>query len=385
MKKERDKRSFLSVAHCFDVYNEVRILFFGCHCRFDECGKYRVGDFGTRCKFGVELYAHEEGVIAHFNGFDDTTVGGFAAYHEAAFFKRFEIVRVELVSVAVSFFDDVLICVGFFDFRAVFEGAGVCAEAHRSADSLALFVGKNVDDVTAAFGKLAARCVLDAEYVTGVFDDGDLHAEAYAEIGDFVFTSIFARANHSLDASCAEAARDDDSVHVFEFVGNVLVGDGFAVHPLEIDACFVRSACVLDCFDERNVGIAQRNVFAYYCDSRFYGFDFEICDFLFPLCQIALAVERERFAYCFVQTVTIEHRRCVVEAFYGGARHDGLLVYRAEKRNLFDYLFRRILVRARDHDVGEYAEALEFAHGVLHRFGLKFVRARHIQEQTDVY
>ena len=164
----------MSVAYCFDVYNEVRILFFGCHCRFDECGKYRVGDFGTRCKFGVELYAHEEGVIAHFNGFDDTTVGGFAAYHEAAFFKRFEIVRVELVSVAVSFFDDVLICVGFFDFRAVFEGAGVCAEAHRSADSLALFVGKNVDDVTAAFGKLAARCVLDAEYVTGVFDDGDV-------------------------------------------------------------------------------------------------------------------------------------------------------------------------------------------------------------------
>lgn len=123
-------------------------LFF---CGFDERAENRVGDFGTRGKFGVELYAHKEGVVFDFHGFDDVSVGGRAAYHQTAFFKIGKVVRIELVSVAVAFFDDVLICIRFFDFRAVFEGAGVCAESHSTADFFAFLVGKYVDDVAAAF------------------------------------------------------------------------------------------------------------------------------------------------------------------------------------------------------------------------------------------
>lgn len=333
----------------------------------------------------MELYAHEEGVVFDFHRFDDASVGGLAAYHQTAVFKIGKVVRIELVSVAVAFFDNVLICIRFFDFRAVFECAGVCAESHRSADFFAFLVGKYVDDVTAAFGKLAARRVLDSEYVACVFDDGDLHTEANSEIGDFVFARVLASANHTLDASRAEAARDYDSVRVFEFFCDVFVRESFAVNPFEVYARLVRAACVLDCFDERNVRVAQGNVFTHDCDFRLDGRDFEVGDFFFPLGEVAFVFERKRLAYRLVKSVAIEHCGGVVKAFYGCARYDGVFVDRAEKRNLFDDFFGRFFVRARHDDVGEYAEALQFAHGMLHGFGLKFVRASHIKKQTDVY
>lgn len=162
----------------------------------------------------MELNAHEERMVFDFDRFHDATVGGFAAYHKSAFFKRFEIIGIEFVSVAVSFFYHVAIAVCFFDFRAVFECAGVCAKAHRSADFLAFLVGQNVDDVATAFGKFTAGCVFYAKHVASVFDDGDLHAEADSQIRYFVRARVFAGCNHALNASCAEAAGDDDSVNV---------------------------------------------------------------------------------------------------------------------------------------------------------------------------
>lgn len=208
----------------------------------------------------MELNAHEERMVFDFDRFHDATVGGFAAYHKSAFFKRFEIIGIEFVSVAVSFFYHVAIAVCFFDFRAVFECAGVCAKAHRSADFLAFLVGQNVDDVAAAFGKFTAGCVFYAKHVASVFDDGDLHAEADSQIRYFVRARVFAGCNHALNASCAEAAGDDDSVNVFKFFFDVFVGDGFAVNPFEFDARFVCAARVLDCLDEPTAVLTPQEI-----------------------------------------------------------------------------------------------------------------------------
>lgn len=194
-----------------------------------------------------------------------------------------------------------------------------------------------------------------------------MHTEANSEIGDFVFARVLASANHTLDASRAEAARDYDSVRVFEFFGNVFVRERFAVNPFEVYARLVRAASMLDCFDERNVRVAQGNVFTHDCYFRFDGRYFEVGDFFFPLGEVALVFERESLAYRLVKSVAIEHCGGIVKAFYGCARYDGLFVDRAEKRNLFDDFFGRFFVRARHDYVGEYAEALQFAHGMLHQ------------------
>lgn len=87
---------------------------------FDKGGKYRVGKFGARSKFGVELNADKEGVVANLDCFHNASVGGFAAYDKSAFFKCGKIVGIEFVSMAVSLLYDVLVCIRFFDFRAVF-------------------------------------------------------------------------------------------------------------------------------------------------------------------------------------------------------------------------------------------------------------------------
>ena len=71
----------------------------------------------------MELHADEERVVFHFDGFDYVSVGGRAAYHKTTVFKGFAILVVELVSVAVTFFNEIR-AVRFLDFRSVSDGRG---------------------------------------------------------------------------------------------------------------------------------------------------------------------------------------------------------------------------------------------------------------------
>ena len=55
-------------------------------------------------------------------------------------------------------------------------------------------------------------------YVTGIFDYGELHAQADAQERYVVFTSPFDGADHTLGSSQAEAAGNEDTLRDAEFV-----------------------------------------------------------------------------------------------------------------------------------------------------------------------
>ena len=53
--------------------------------------------------------------------------------------------------------------------------------------------------------------ILPTQYMPCELDHGDLHAEADAEIGDFVRAGILCGDDHALNAAVAEAAGDEDT------------------------------------------------------------------------------------------------------------------------------------------------------------------------------
>ena len=124
-----------------------------------------------------------------------------------------------------------------------------------------------------------------------VFDDGDLHTEANSEIWNFVFTRVFARRYHALDTARSKASGDNNAVHVFECLGNILVRYRLAVNPFEVYADEVCSARVFDCFHERNVRVAQGNVFTHDCDFHLVGSDLHCGDFFLPFREVTFIIE----------------------------------------------------------------------------------------------
>src|SRR5262249_24429153 len=92
------------------------------------------------------------------------------------------------------------------------------AEAHGAAEAFDLFLlGEFADDGEGCgetFGvELGGGSAGEAADVAGELDDGDLEAEADAEVWDGVFAAEAGAGDLALDAALSEATGDDDGVH----------------------------------------------------------------------------------------------------------------------------------------------------------------------------
>ena len=103
------------------------------------------------------------------------------------------------------------LAVGTVHLRVGSNLAGVSAEAERAAlGNLVVLVGQKVDDLVCRCGvKFAGVGVRPAADMARKFDDGNLHAEAYAEIGQVVRAAVVRGRDFALDAAIAEAAGDN--------------------------------------------------------------------------------------------------------------------------------------------------------------------------------
>ena len=110
------------------------------------------------------------------------------------------------------------------------ERGGIGAEAHGAAEIAAFgaafdFVaarpfGEQADDGICAGAEFGGAGVSQVGQVAGAFDDGHLHAEADAEERDAAFAGEAYGGDLAFRAAFAEAAGDEDAVHVLE------AGDG---------------------------------------------------------------------------------------------------------------------------------------------------------------
>ena len=90
------------------------------------------------------------------------------------------------------------------------EDAGLGSETHGAAhlfDSGEL--AEFVDDAVLGGGvEFAGVGIGEAADVAGEFDAGGLHAQADAEVRDFVFAGVADGVQHAFDAALAEASRN---------------------------------------------------------------------------------------------------------------------------------------------------------------------------------
>ena len=83
-------------------------------------------------------------------------------------------------------------------------------------------LGDERDDRIGGVGlKLGAVGVCQARHMAGVFDGGDLHAQANAQVRHFVFTRKTGRANLAFDTALAKTTGHQDRVKARQLLGVV--------------------------------------------------------------------------------------------------------------------------------------------------------------------
>ena len=111
----------------------------------DEVPEQRVGTVGTALELGVELARDEPRVIGQLDDLHQLAVRGLARAHQTCIFEAGTEARVDLVTVAVAFVDQ-LAAVGRGSFRSRRQPAGVGTEAHRAPETVEVLARQDVDD-----------------------------------------------------------------------------------------------------------------------------------------------------------------------------------------------------------------------------------------------
>ena len=161
----------------------------------------------------MELTREEPRMIWQFDGFNQTlTACGYAADDQTSFFQLRHIVVVDLVAVAMTF-ADMFATVDFCGKAAPFEVNFLRTQTHGTAQigrfvtgfyatvcSLP-FVNQGNDRRSAFQVKLGRVRTFQACNIAGVFDQGNLHAQADAQVWYVVFTRIAYGGNFAFHAA----------------------------------------------------------------------------------------------------------------------------------------------------------------------------------------
>ena len=138
------------------------------------------------------------------------------------------------------------------------------AEPHRAAEILdLLLLGEQVDHGMRRLGIHLGRVgAVEPDDVARELRDRDVHAEADAEVGNLPLAGDAAGEDLALPAARAEAAGDEDSVHVLELLRRLLER-----HPLRVDPAHAHRAAlvqprVLQRLVHRQVRVVELHVLA---------------------------------------------------------------------------------------------------------------------------
>ena len=114
--------------------------------------------------------------------------------------------------------------------------------------------------------ELAGVGVVQPADVARKLDAGRLHAQADAEIRNFLLARVADGVQHALDAALAEAARHQDAVVVFELrlviAIAVFASKPFGFDPVQVQLQVVRQRAVHQRFFQRLVGIFVLDILA---------------------------------------------------------------------------------------------------------------------------
>ena len=211
----------------------------------------------------MELHADVEAVFRDLDDFDQCAVRGCAGDGQSCFHKGFAVGVAVFKAVPVPL-GDLLCPIGFLHHGSRIDFAGVGAQTHGTALALHLcLLFHQVDDaVFAIFREFAAVCIRDPQDAAGVLDDGDLHAQANAKVGNVMFSCIAAGQDHALNAADAKAARDQDAVCFAQLLLQRVLRELLGIDPEHLHIGIIFIAAVVEGFPYGQIGVVQANVFS---------------------------------------------------------------------------------------------------------------------------
>mmetsp|Transcript_41611 Transcript_41611/g.97732 ORF Transcript_41611/g.97732 Transcript_41611/m.97732 type:complete len:614 (-) Transcript_41611:2309-4150(-) len=353
-------------------------------CCLDEGLEQRVAAPGCRLELGVELHADEPGVhlARQFDHLGQLLALGDGRNDEAGLLQAVQVVLVGLVAMAVALGDDGAVDVT--SQRAVLDVGALRAQAHGAAEvgvGIALldaavgvlpFVDQRDDGVGRGGVEFGRVGTFQAGHVAGVLNGRDLHAQADAEVGQFVLTGVLGREDLAFHAAFAEAAGHEDGVVLRQFAHG-LGRQRLAVHVLDLHTRMVVDAGVAQRLVERLVRVRQVGVFAAHRDGDLLLGVLDFVDEVVPALQVgALGVELELGADELVQPLLVQHARHLVDGVDVPHRDHAVLGHVREEGDLLAFVVGDAAVGAAQQRVGLDADLAQLLHGVLRGLGLEF-------------
>ena len=206
--------------------------------------------------------------------------------------------------------------------------------------------------------------------MAGKLDERNLHTEADAQIGHFVFAGIAGGGDFAFHAAHAETAGHEDGIEVFQAV-RAFGFDVFAVDIGDAHLGFGVDAGVLQGFAERFVGFGQIHIFAHHGDV--YGV-LRMLDGMHdfaPFGEVGLLdIELELLANGIVDALAVQHFGDFIDAVGIIAADYGALFHVAEQGDFAPLFFRQQPVHTANKHVGLDADFAQFFHRMLS--GLSF-------------
>ena len=303
---------------------------------------------------------------------------------------------VYFVAVAVALVDDFR-AVDAGNLAAGFEPRRQGAEAHGAAEvgvDVALFgfaafvhpfgdeCDHRVGDFVIPFG--AARTG-KAEDVPRVFDDGDLHPQANAEVGDAVFARVLHREDFAFNAAVAEAAGNDDAIDVGK-QACALLREVFRIDVADVHFVAAADARMVERFVERFVGIGQIHIFADHGDGDFL---FEIGDGgfnLLPHGQVGgVRFQVEVAHYRLIHALFVIEQRDFVNVFHVQPGEDRIGGDVGKEGNLAPLVFGNVAVGAANQHIRLNPDGAQFLDTVLRRLGFQLAGGGDIRQERQVH
>ena len=255
--------------------------------RADELAEERRRARRPRLELRVELARDEPRVVGQLDDLDQPPLLERARDDEARVDELLAVLVVDLVAVAVALVDDGLV-VGVARPRPLRDLDRLRAEPHRAAEILdLLLLREQVDHRVRRLGIHLGRVgALEPDDVPRELGDGDVHAEADAEVRDPALARDPAGEDLALPAARAEAAGDEDAVDLLEQLGRLLVGHVLGVDPVDAHLRALVDARVLERLVHREVGVVELHVLADERDRHLLARLADPVDHVLPLAEV---------------------------------------------------------------------------------------------------
>src|SRR5262245_20079406 len=336
----------------------------------------------------VELAGQEVRVIRNLDDLDEALVRRLPGHLEPAPLEIVHVLAVHLVAVAVAL-ADLGAGVRLVGVRTRLDQARPLPEPHVPAHALHAFeLAQLVDDrVRGLRGELGRVGVLEPQDVAGILDHRALHAEADAEERHAALAREADGLDHPVDATQAEAARDEDAVHGGHLLLHPAPHQPVRLDPVQAHARVVGDAAVGQRFVEALVGVLVRDVLADDADHHLaVRRVLDLADHLDPLVHVLVAVRQvEVLEEDGVHAFLGEDERHLVDRLDVLGGDHRLLRDVAEQRHLLLDFRRDEPVGAAQQDVRLNADGAQVAYRVLRRLGLQLAGGADVRHQRQVH